>query len=600
MKRIPGFLLFLIFILPVSAQKETKIIILHTNDLHSRLLGYSPESTYTPLTVNDDKTVGGFARIASILKSEQGDNSAVTLVMDAGDFMMGTLFPHQEIKNGFQLRLMKEMGYDVVAMGNHEYEFGPEWIGSVIHKSAEMGSIPVILSGNARFEEHDPRDNSLENDYASNLIRSNVILTKGGLKIGIFSILGKDAVNVAPASAPVTFEKQISFAREMVSELGKEGCDIVICLSHSGVTKSDDGMWKGEDVGLAQKVKGIDVIISGHTHTKLDQPIIVNGIPIVQTGEYGQFVGKLSATFKEGKLIVDDYRLIPVDDRIVGDRRINDLILRDKDEVASDIKRRTGIDYDKPVAESSFRIEGDATSDFKTSNLGPMVADAIQYYVNNSGGKGTDISLVAAGVLFDHIVPGVLTAPDVFRITPLGSGFDSIPGYALSRVYVTGKELKNIFEVLQIAYKSSPDNYCYYSGVRVQYDPERRILKKIKKIEIIKADGTSSDVDFSSKNKTLYSITADSYILKFTSIIKKMSFGLIKVDPKDKDGIVISDMKSAVIDMDDQKEGIQEGKEWLAMIKYLRSMADTNGNGIPDIDPKYATAIQSFFPVAGR
>ena len=78
----------------------------------------------------------------------------------------------------------------------------------------------------------------------------------------------------------------------MVRELQKEKCDIIICLSHSGVTKEKNGEWGGEDVELAKKMKGINIIISGHTHTRLDQPVIVNGIPIVQTGEYGEFVGR--------------------------------------------------------------------------------------------------------------------------------------------------------------------------------------------------------------------------------------------------------------------------------------------------------------------
>ena len=91
-------------------------------------MGFAPESSYSPLTLNDDKTVGGFARIASIIKSEKETEPGTTLVVDAGDFMMGTLFPSLEKKYGFQLRLMKEMGYDVVATGNHEFEFGPEWL----------------------------------------------------------------------------------------------------------------------------------------------------------------------------------------------------------------------------------------------------------------------------------------------------------------------------------------------------------------------------------------------------------------------------------------------------------------------------------------
>jgi 5'-nucleotidase len=128
--------------------------------------------------------------------------------------------------------------------------------------------------------------------------------------------------------------------------------------------------------------------------------------------------------------------------------------------------------------------------------------------------------MVAAGVLFDKILPGVQTAPDLFRVVPLGSGNDNVPGYPLSRLYVTGKELKSILEILQVAYKSSPDNYCYYSGLKVTYDPDKGLFKKIKKIEIVHSDSRVVSVDFSKKNKTLYSITANSYMLEFIGIIK--------------------------------------------------------------------------------
>jgi len=268
-------------------------------------MGYAPESEYSPLTVNDDKTVGGFARIASIIKAEKESNKGITLVLDAGDFMMGTLFPSLEKKYGFQLRLMKEMGYDIAGIGNHEFEFGPEWLSSVISTSAKNGEIPSLLIGNAKFDKKNSRDDALEKEVSEKLINRRLIITRNGIKIGIFSILGKDAVRVAPNAVPVTFEKQSSFAKKMVKELHAEKCDIIICISHSGVTKEKNGEWGGEDVELARAVKGIDLIIGGHTHTKLDQPIIVNGIPIVQAGEFGQFVGCMKLSYSSEKLKVE-------------------------------------------------------------------------------------------------------------------------------------------------------------------------------------------------------------------------------------------------------------------------------------------------------
>ena len=167
-------------LLSLSGQTEKRITIIHTNDLHSRLMGYAPESEYSPLTTRDDATVGGFARIATIIRTEKESNNGTTLVLDAGDFMMGTLFPSLEMKSGFQLRLMKEMGYDVLALGNHEFEFGPEWLASVVDISAKNGRIPALLIGNANFDRKDNRDDLLEKEFSENLISRKLIMTKNG------------------------------------------------------------------------------------------------------------------------------------------------------------------------------------------------------------------------------------------------------------------------------------------------------------------------------------------------------------------------------------------------------------------------------------
>jgi 5'-nucleotidase len=600
MKKVIVFIIWFVSAISLTGQTEKRFTILHTNDLHSHIIGFGPESAYTPLTVNDDKTVGGFARIASIIKAEKEKNTGTTLVIDAGDFLMGTLFPTVEKETGFQLRLMKLMGYDVTCFGNHEFDYGPEWLAAVINTSVSKGEIPSVLIGNAIFDKKDMRDDALEKLFSDDIITRKLILTEDGIKFGFFSILGKEAVKDSPRAAPVTFEKQSAFAKKMVKELHTEKCDIIICISHSGVTKEKSGEWGGEDVELAKTVNGIDLIIGGHSHTKLDQPLIVNGVPIVQTGEYGQFVGRLLLTYSNRNLRVDDYKLIPVDDKIMGDQKINQLIIEQKERIATEILKPLGLDYDKPVAETNFILEGNETGDFMASNLGPLVADAIHFYVNKHSNKGTDVSMVAAGVLRDKIMPGKLTAPDIFRVMSLGSGEDNVPGYALSRMYVTGKELKSILEILQVAYKSSPDDYCYYSGLRVEYNPEKGLLKKIKKIGIVHSDGKVINVDFSKKNKTLYSVTANSYMLEFMGIIKKMSFGLIKVAPKDVAGNKVKDMKTLVIDMDENRVGVQEGKEWLALMEYLSSMKHIDGDGIPDIDQKYNVPIKCFFPVIAR
>lgn len=586
---------FFAFTLHLSGQEEKKIVILHTNDLHSRLNGFSPEAEYTPWSPGDDETRGGFARIAAILRTEKRNNPGITLTVDAGDFLMGTLFHAMELKTGFQLRLMKQMGYDIVCLGNHEFDFGPAKTAGIINSSLAKGEIPSLLLSNAVLSAEESGDDELEKLYDSKVVLRKFILERDGLKIGFFSLLGKNAVEVAPLAKPVSFAKQVPFARKMVRELKKDGCDIVICLSHSGVSRDKKGNWAGEDIRLAKKVRGIDVIVSGHSHSKISEPVIIKGVPVVQTGEYGQNVGRLELVWKNGSVSVRDYRLIPVDDSIAGESDIIAAVEEQQSLVTQEILAPLGLSYSDPVAETDFLLECNEQGDFRSSNLGPMIADAIHSYVNRHSSDGCDIGMVAVGVIRDWMVPGVMTAPDVFRIMSLGSGDDDLPGYPLARLYVTGKELKNILEILMIAHKSSSSNHCFYSGLRVSYDPGRMLFRKINSIEILGVNGETWDVSFSKDDTTLYSISANSYMLEFIGIIKKMSFGLIKVLPKDASGNPVTDMKRAVIDMDEEQPGVQEGKEWLALLEYVRSMKDIDNNQIPDIDRKYSVPVKAFF-----
>jgi len=593
--RIAAILLLGSFLLsPAGAQTGKKITIIHTNDMHSRLTGYAPELAYSPLTVNDDNTVGGFSRIATIIKNEKNNNEGITLVLDAGDFLMGTLFQGLEPTTGFQLQLMKKMGYDAVCIGNHEFDFGPGKLASIINSAASGGAIPHVLLSNAVFSDSDHADDELSKLFANNMMLRKLIIERNGIKIGLFSLLGVVADDNAAYAPPVTFAKQVPTAKRLVKELQAEGCDIIICLSHSGVSRSKSGDWEGEDFDLARKVKGIDVIISGHTHTKLEKPVVVNGTAIVQTGDYGKNVGKLSMTLNNGLISVNDYSLISVDDRIPGDEHVVAMIEEQKKVVNEEILNPIGLDYSKPLAESDFLLECNEQGDIVNSNIGPLVADATRDYVNRHIKGGTDISIIAVGTIRDNIVPGLQTAPDIFRIMSMGNGKDNIPGYPLCRLYVTGHELKGILEIMYIAGQSTPGNYCYYAGIKADYDPDRGLLKKIQKISIVKPDGTMQVVDFSKENRTLYSIVANSYILEYVSIIKKLSKGLVKLVPKDGSGNIITDMTTSILDFDQNRDGVQEGKEWLAITEYLQAMKDSNGNGVPDIDKKYREAIRSF------
>ncbi|MDT8401052.1 MAG: bifunctional UDP-sugar hydrolase/5'-nucleotidase [Bacteroidales bacterium] len=565
------------------SRETRRLVILHTNDLHSRLEGYAPSGEYSPMSTGDDATRGGFSRLAAIIDRERAANGGRVLLLDAGDFLMGTFYHYMEEANPFQLPLMMEMGYDAVAIGNHEFDFGPGRLADIINNSRAANEIPQLLLGNAEFDEKDNADNSLEELFVKDIIKRSLIIEKNGIKIGVFSLLGEDADNSAPYAVPVSFEKIRKAAKKLVKELQNRGCDLIICLSHSGIEKDDNGEWTGEDVELAKKVAGIDLIISGHTHTKLDEPLVINNIPIVQTDSYGRSVGRIQLELMPGEINMTAYSLIPVDDDIMGNRHVHEMIRSQKELISEKLYHTTGFRIDDKVVSTGFMLECNENGGLEESNLGPLVADAIHDYVNSGTGTGSDISMVAAGVIRDRVEPGIQTTQDIFRVMSLGNGDDEVPGYPLARVYVNARELKRILEILLVAYKSTPSNYCFYSGLEVKYDPGRGLLRKINSISIKNKDGGLVPVDISRNNTCLYSITANAYMLEFIGIIQQMTLGLIKVQPKDALGNEISDMKESIIDFDDDRPGIQEGKEWIALVRYLSSMDDGDGDGIPDL-----------------
>ena len=583
-----------------TAQSQSgELTILHTNDLHSRLTGYAPESEYSPLTIHDDQTIGGFARIARVLKTEKEKDPGHVLVLDAGDFLMGTLFHALEPVDGFQLRLMKNMGYDAISLGNHEFDFGVMTTGKIIQQSNKNGEIPPVLLANIQFDPVSAEDNIMADLYKDGVIRPYEIIEKDGLRIGVFGILGYDATEVAPYIKPATITDPLKTAKKIAAKLkNDEGADLVICLSHSGITKNKKGEWDGEDVKLGNKVADIDIIISGHTHTSLSEPVFAGNTIIVQTGAYGANVGKLKVSFQNGKLVFRKYELIPINDSIRGDFATHASIENQKTRIQEQILNNLHVRYNTPIVSTGFDLICDETNRLEDSNLGPFLADALRYYINHIEGDSTDIAIIAAGVIRDQLVTGNSSIADIFRISSMGKGFDSIPGYPLSKVYVTGNELKKIIEVLLFAYHSSPGNYCYYSGLKATYDPSKGFLRKVQKIEIGDSLKGYKPVDFSKKNDLLYSISANAYILEFVGMLKKMTFGLVRVAPKNREGEPLKDMKEAVIDFHPEKEGLQEGKEWIAIYMYIRQFQDINQDGIPDIPGQYRNPPLRVIPVS--
>ncbi len=576
-----------------QTKTEKNLIILYTSDLHSRIGGFPSANEHPDGGSSEDDTLGGFARIATLIKEEKQLNGDNVLVLDAGDFLMGTFFTMLEESTGFQLSLMKKMGYDAVTLGNHEFDFGPQTLATIIAQSADNGYVPSLVASNLIFSKKDTADDALESLFDKKILNTSLIVERNGMRLGIFGILGSVATGNAPQTHPVKFKDPVKTAQKYVRYLRETGkVDMVICLSHSGITMNENGDWSGEDVLLATKVPGIDLIISGHTHIVLEKPLIINGTPIVLAGCYGARVGRYEVGWENGKIRPLDARVIAVTNAVPPDTVIRHLIAEQEQVISEQILKPCNLFDSTIVAETSFPLICNLDTMLEESNLGLLISDAVWSYVNSNNHPGTDISFFPAGLISDNIFPGNTgkqTVADIFRIIPQGNGKDNIPGYPLARVFVSGHELKGIMEVLYLAPSLSRDNYIFTGGLRATFNPEKGLLRKITSIEVGNPEKGFMPVDCSKRNKKLYSITADSYVLGFVSIIKKLSKHLIVITLKNERGEPIRSVDDAMIDADPDAPGIQELKEWMALVWFLQQQPDVNGNGIGDIPDYYRT-----------
>jgi 5'-nucleotidase/UDP-sugar diphosphatase len=584
------FFLVTIILFPNQGLSRT-LTIIHTNDLHSHMLGYGPNIDYTPQTSRDDETIGGWARISTLIKETRSSRDGLVLVLDAGDFMMGTLFHTVSREEGGELRIMGAMGYDAVTLGNHEFDLKPDGLAKIMRTAASRGRIPAIVAANIVFDHEDPRDDSLEAAFMEIGIRPYNIFEKEGLKVGVFGILGRGAAEVAPFARPLQFRDPVKASSDVVKKLKeKEKVDLVICLSHSGLENER----KGEDLELARKVKGIDIIVSGHSHTHFPYPIREGNTLIVQAGFNGQYVGVLDLNIDKGVKELIQYRLIPVDDRISGDQAIQDHIERLRMKVDEDFLKPRGLSFYEPLAKLSFPLTPES---WKESNLGDFVTDAIRWSIDrlqNPGGdpdRITHVAFESNGLIRDPLLlgtRGILFLCDLFRAFPMGFGPDGKMGYPLLAVYLKAQEIRKTLEVLTtIAPIKGDDYFLQVSGIRFRYNPARVPFDRVVEIWIQDEKGQFLPLDTSPKNSRLYKVGANIYNATFLKMIGQFTHGILQIIPKDKNGIPIPDLNNALVDREPSIPGVQELKEWEAIVAYASHFIDRDGDGLPDIPEIY-------------
>jgi 5'-nucleotidase len=572
---------------PVVTQS---IIILHTNDLHSHLMGFGPEADYTPATTGDDATVGGLARLATRIKAARAAaGTTPVLLLDAGDFMMGTPFHVLATTAAAELVEMNKLQYDATTIGNHELDWGPLALAGILKTASEKGLSFPVLATNIKFSDTDPGDDGLKALMDANVIRRKLIRDVGAIRVGIFGLLGKDAADVAPLKKPLTFDAIADAARAAVQELRQtDKADIVIALSHSGT----DAMGMGEDRKLAEdamvrSVGGIDVIVSGHTHVALPQPVVTGTTLIVQTGAYGAALGNLQLTVTKSNagstVAVTKYELQPIDDTVAGDAPTQTAV--DGYIAAIDgALAKANLSYKKVIGETSTDIVG---VPFAESGLGDLVTDA---YLNVTKSlqptKPPVIAIDAAGDIRDDIKKGkagVLWLADLFRVQPLGISPDLQPGYPLVTFYINGPDIKSGLELSAGAQTLlKPDYFLQISGMTAQFQPSADIFARVKSAKV-----GDAAVDFTNKT-TCYKVVTNLYVASLLSLVQTATGGLLSVTPKQEDCTTpITDLTTQIVDADPTTPAVDQLKEWQALIGFVGHLPDTNGNMIPDLPASY-------------
>jgi len=595
---------------PIAAADGKKTFtILHTNDLHSNLIGMAPASDYSPFTINEDATRGGFARLATLIakQKEARSSQGPVLVLDAGDYSMGTAFAGATRETGAELQLLSRMGCDVTTFGNHDFDLGPDGTARSIAAAVNAGRAPAVVASNTDFSANDATLAGLQGLGKDGSVRRYFIIERGDIRFDVFGLLGKEAQLYTDGVGAVKFSDSIEAAREMVKILrDTEKVDVVIALSHGGMEKGKDGLFTdGDDVRLPKAVPGIDVVIGAHSHTELHKAIIVNDrTPVVQTGKYGENLGELVITLDGSKLTVESYKLYPIDDTIVGDRAITNEITKFKKTVTEVVFASRGYSIDQPLAVAPRDIPNTYADIAASTLLANLCTDAFR------NATKADIGFTANGMMrsgFTRGKSGVQTVYDVFAVAPLGAGVvDPTPGSTLMTGYFTGQELKHLLEFWLVDNPAHPGEFFpRASGMKFRYDSSRPKFDVVTAIEMGDLDRGYRAIDISGKDERLYSLTCPLMVAMFIVAIPKYTKGKLTLVPKNKEG---QPLKSKVEALDDPRDdtpdllppagttvdrvsvdavtetgAVREIKEWQAIMDHLRSLPAKNADELPTI-----------------
>ena len=547
--------------------------VLFTHDLHSHFLP-QPDGT--------GGESGGYARLKTALERERAAHPDA-LTVDGGDFSIGSLIQTLYTTQGAELRTMGALGYDAATVGNHEFDHKGTGFAAMLNAVAASGDrAPALLMANYKPANDNPDRLDIQRSMAAYNVRDYMLLERGGITYGIFGLMGVDSHSCAPSSG-FSLGDMASNAQRCVDALKEQGAQFIICLSHSGTNEKKK---LSEDEQLAEKVRGIDLIVSGHTHTTLEEPILVGDTYIVSAGPYCGNLGSVTLSWTgNGDKTLTDYHLTPIDETLPEDGEIGSMMERWKRLVGGTYLGRYGLTYDEVLTRTDFDLPTPESGVQSGNALGELVADAFLWAAKNLEADAPDVPTVtvtADGVLRAPLAAGEITTSMAFDVLSMGVGSDGTSGFPLVGVYLTGKELKAAAEVDASVTPLMPAAQLYVAGLDYSFNTHRMFFNRVTDMRLhretaqevspgqILAESSFGDID----DDQLYRVVTGMYSAQMLSTVESKSMGLLSLEPKMADGSPVTDFEACIL----RDENGNEIKEWYALAAYLQSFGE---EGVP-------------------
>ncbi|RFU68322.1 bifunctional metallophosphatase/5'-nucleotidase [Peribacillus saganii] len=471
---------FAIFLYKASlAQKDEdfKLSIMHTNDTHSHT-----------------EKIAKRATAIKEVRSQKPD----ALLLDAGDVFSGTLY-FNEFQGQQDLEFMNYLGYDAMTFGNHEFDLGSSSDG---HKGladfVKKAEFPFV-SANVDFSKDSLFNGLYQGTISSSPkdgnIYNGIVKEVDGEKIGIFGLTTEETPTIS-STGKIEFSNYLEQAENAVDAFEKQGINKIIALTHLGY---DDSIAFDNDLELAKKVEGIDVIVGGHTHTVLKAPTVVEAgnesTVIVQTGEYSNSLGTLDVEFDEnGKVIGHAGELIDITKK-ADDPAVLEMLKPYSDKIAALQSQSIGVEAKAVLDGVRENVRA------KETNLGNLITDGMLAKAKTVN-PDTVIAVTNGGGIRASIEAGDITLGEILTTMPFGN--------TLGIMNLKGSEVKAALEHSVSQAPAASGGFLQVSGLTFTYDSSKPAGQRVLEVKVKGADGSFAPIN----DETSYFVATNTFTAK--------------------------------------------------------------------------------------